>query len=57
MVQVPAVSQGIYPIGQYKDGAGTIWRSVIDETKSDYNPDSHIPISQYFSEGNGGEAR
>ena len=31
--------------------------STVDENQVDPNPNSHIPISQFFSEGNGGEFR
>ena len=38
-------------------GAKTFWTSLMDESLVDPAPDSHVPISQFFSEGNGGEFR
>ena len=54
MTRVPA---GIFPSGRNNHGARTVWASVMDENQVDPNPNSHIPISQFFSEGNGGEFR
>ena len=38
-------------------GFSDVWMPVPKKDTSDPRPDSHVPISQFFSEGNGGEFR
>ncbi len=43
--------------GANNHGADTFWFPVIREDVKDPSPNSEVPTSQYFSEGNGGEYR
>ena len=43
--------------GANNHGAKTFWFPFLRDDIEDPRPDSDIPISQYFSEGNGGESR
>ena len=43
--------------GANNHGADTFWFPVIREDVKDPSPNSDVPTSQYFSEGNGGEYR
>ena len=38
-------------------GFSDVWMPFPKKDTSDPRPDSHVPISQFFSEGNGGEFR
>ena len=44
-------------MGANNHGAKTFWFPFPKEKSPDPRPNSEIPISQYFSEGNGGESR
>ena len=44
-------------MGANNHGAKTFWFPFLKENSSDPRPNSEVPISQYFSEGNGGESR
>ena len=44
-------------IGANNHGAKTFWFPFLKKNAPDPRPNSEIPISQYFSEGNGGESR
>ena len=44
-------------MGANNHGAKTFWFPLLKENSPDPRPNSEIPISQYFSEGNGGEFR
>jgi hypothetical protein len=43
--------------GANNHGAKTFWFPFLKENTPDPRPNSDIPISQFFSEGNGGEWR
>ena len=44
-------------MGANNHGAKTFWFPFLKENSLDPRPNSEVPISQYFSEGNGGESR
>ena len=56
-VQVKANSQNVQIKGANNHGARTFWFPVPKQDLVDPRPDSDIPTSQFFSEGNGGEFR
>ena len=57
MTQVTTDEVGILPLGGHNHGASTMWMTVPKKDTNDPRPESHVPISQFFSEGNGGEFR
>ena len=57
MTQLESTSNGAFPFGQHNYGAPTYWLALPNEELEDPRPTSRIPISQWFSEGNGGEFR
>ena len=57
MTQVTTDDIGILPLGGHNHGASTMWMTVPKKDTIDPRPESHVPISQFFSEGNGGEFR
>ena len=57
MTQLERSSNGAFPFGQHNHGAPTYWLALPNEDMEDPRPTSRIPISQWFSEGNGGEFR
>ena len=57
MTQVTTDEIGILPLGGHNHGASTMWMTVPKKDASDPRPDSHVPIFQFFAEGNGGEFR
>ena len=57
MTELEAESGGAAKYGSLNHGAPTFWLAMPDENVEDPRPDSHVPISQFFSEGNGGEFR
>ena len=57
MTQLESTSNGAFPFGQHNHGAPTYWLALPNEELEDPRPTSRIPISQWFSEGNGGEFR
>ena len=57
MTELDVSSSGAYPRGYHNHGAPTFYMVVPDEDVEDPRPSSHVPISQFFSEGNGGEFR
>ena len=57
MTQLDAESGGAYPFGHQNHGSPAFWLVLPDEDVDDPRPTSDVPISQFFSEGNGGEFR
>ena len=57
MAELEVESGGAAPYGNLNHGAPTFWLAMPDEDVEDPRPESHVPISQFFSEGNGGEFR
>ena len=57
MTELDAESEGAGPYGSLNHGAPTFWLALPDKNVEDPRPESHVPISQFFSEGNGGEFR
>ena len=57
MTQLDSDSSGAIPFGGHNHGAPTFWMALLKEDVEDPRPQSHIPISQFVSEGNGGEFR
>ena len=57
MTQVDSNSVGAIPFGGHNHGASTFWITLPKEDVEDPRPESHVPTSQFFSEGNGGEFR
>ena len=57
MTQLDVESGGAYPFGHQNHGAPALWLVLPDEDVDDPRPTSNVPISQFFSEGNGGEFR
>ena len=57
MTQLESTSNGAFPKGQHNHGAPTYWLALPNKELEDPRPTSRIPISQWFSEGNGGEFR
>ena len=57
MTQLDSSSSGAFPFGHHNHGAPTFWLPIPNDDIEDPRPTSHIPISQMFSEGNGGEFR
>ena len=57
MTQLDSDSSGAIPFGGHNHGAPTFWMALPKEDVEDPRPQSHIPISQFLSEGNGGEFR
>ena len=49
--------ENIHLMGANNHGAKTFWFPFLKGNSPDPRPNSEIPISQYFSEGNGGESR
>ena len=52
-----AARESVHLMGANNHGAKTFWFPFPKEETPDPRPNSEIPISQYFSEGNGGESR
>ena len=50
-------ANGAFPFGEHNHGAPPYWLALPNEELEDPRPTSRIPISQWFSEGNGGEWR
>ena len=57
MTQIDSDSFGAIPFGANNHGAPTFWLTLPRTETEDPRPGSHVPISQFFSEGNGGEFR
>jgi hypothetical protein len=52
-----ASGQAAYDRGINTHGASSFYHSFIKVDANDPNPESEVPTSQFFSEGNGGEYR
>ena len=57
MKRVESDSMKVQIKGANNHGAKTFWFPFLKDDIEDPRPNSDIPISQYFSEGNGGESR
>ena len=57
MTQLDEESGGAYPFGHQNHGAPAYWLALPNENVEDPRPTSQVPMSQFFSEGNGGEFR
>ena len=55
--RVESDSTNVHLKGANNHGAKTFWFPFLGDNTEDPRPNSDIPISQYFSEGNGGESR
>lgn len=53
--EMKQLDSAAYPFGHHNHGAPTFWMAL--PTDEDPKPQSHVPTSQFFSEGNGGEFR
>ena len=57
MTQIAGDAVGALPFGMNNHGAPTFWMTLPKEDTDDPRPESQVPTSQFFSEGNGGEFR
>ena len=55
--QVHKKMSNVHLKGANNHRAPSFWFPFLKEGTQDPRPNSEIPISQYFSEGNGGESR